>query len=184
MSLPVKEISIPIEIPVTPLSRREIKQLETVLIIGTMFRSDVVQTILSGEEFTTWLDSLAVAAAALAMDKAGYPISRIAEELGRTEATIRKHLRGETKAGKLVKETYEMLVKGELKLSIPVVESAKPEEVEKLSKEVEELKRENAMLKSKVEDLKSRLKSVGINIERIAEGLSQIKKIVEESEKM
>ncbi|MEM0027028.1 MAG: hypothetical protein QXT53_04320 [Ignisphaera sp.] len=184
MSLPVKEISIPIEIPVTPLSRREIKQLETALIIGTMFRSDVVQTILSGEEFTTWLDSLAVAAAALAMDKAGYPINRIAEELGRTEMTIRKHLRGETKAGRLVKETYEMLVRGELKLSIPVVESAKPEEVAKLSREVEGLKKENAMLKSRIEDLRSRLKSVGTGIERVVENLTEIRKIIEESEKI
>ncbi|MEM0063220.1 MAG: hypothetical protein QXT00_07145 [Ignisphaera sp.] len=39
------------------------------------------------------------------------------------------------------------------------------------------------MLKNKVEDLKSRLKSVGVNIEKIAEDVSQIKKIVEESEK-
>ncbi|MDK6028142.1 hypothetical protein QPL79_02025 [Ignisphaera sp. 4213-co] len=183
MSLPVKEISISIEIPVAPISRREIKQLETALILGTVFRPDVVQTILSGEELTTWLDSLAVAAAALAMDKAGYPISRIAEELGRTEATIRKHLKGETKAGKLVRETYEMLARGELKLSIPVVESAKPEEFSRLSKEVEDLKKENAMLKSKLEELKEDLKSIGSMVEKIIENSTQIRKIVEKIEK-
>jgi probable regulatory domain-containing protein len=61
----------------------------------------------------TWIDSLAVAAGALAREKAGMSVSRIADELGRGEQTIRAHLTGKTEAGKLVRETYEMLLKGE-----------------------------------------------------------------------
>ena len=183
MSIPIKEITISLEVPATPLSKREIKQLETALIIGTMFRPDVIQSIMSGEEITTWIDSLAVAAAALAMDKAGYPVSRIAEELGRTEATIRKHLKGETKAGKLVRETYEMLIRGELKLAIPVLESAKPEEVSKLSKEVEELKKENASLKEKLENIKNVLKQLEEALNSLSGGVEKAKKTIDEIKK-
>jgi len=169
----VEEVVVPVEVPVKPLSRREMKQLEAALIIGTMFRPDVIQGIMSREEVTTWIDSLAVAAAALAMDKAGYPVSQIAEELGRTEATIRKHLKGETKAGKLVRETYEMLVRGELKISVPVVSKERHEEkVKQLTSEIEKLREENSKLKEEVEKLRQALKMV-------VEALSKVKSDME-----
>jgi predicted transcriptional regulator len=79
MSLGLKELIVPVEVPVSPLSKKEVKLLETALIIGTVFREDVIKQIISKEEVTTWVDSLAVAAAALAMEKAGYPVSKIAE---------------------------------------------------------------------------------------------------------
>ena len=112
---PVIEIDLS-KIPVKPTGAKEIRELEIALIIATMFRPDVFQEILDPREFTTWLDSLAVAAGALAREKAGYPISKIAEELGRSETTIRNHLQGKTKAGKLVRETYEQLVRGKIKI--------------------------------------------------------------------
>jgi len=58
------------------------------------------------------VDSLAEAAGALARSKAGMHVSQIAEELGRSEASIREHLKGSSKAGKLVNETYELLKSG------------------------------------------------------------------------
>ncbi|MEB3860840.1 MAG: transcriptional regulator [Desulfurococcales archaeon] len=107
-------------IPLKPVGAKEVRELEITLIIATIFRPDVINEIMDPKEFTTWLDSLAVAAGALAREKAGYTISRIAEELGRTEATIRNHLQGKTKAGKLVRETYDMLKAGKLKLALPI----------------------------------------------------------------
>jgi probable regulatory domain-containing protein len=155
----MREVRLPVEVPVKPVSKREIKQLEAVLIIGTLFRPDVLQAALSKEEFLTWVDSLAVAAAALAMEKAGYTVSQIAEELGRTEATIRRHLRGETKAGKLVRETYEMLVKGELRLAVPIVSPEAEEEVKKLSEEVKKL--EDELKKKELSTLTKAIRSAG-----------------------
>jgi probable regulatory domain-containing protein len=122
-------------IPVRPTSAKEIRELEIALIIGTLFRADVLQEIMDPKEFTTWVDSLAVAAGALAREKAGYPVSKIAEELGRTETTIRNHLQGKTKAGQLVRETYEKLVRGELKIAIPLI-GGEVREVEELKKKV------------------------------------------------
>jgi len=88
-------------------------------------------------------------------------VSQIAEELGRTEATIRKHLKGETKARKLVRETYEMLVRGELKISMPVVSRERHEEkVKQLTSEIEKLREENSKLKDEVEKLRQALKMV------------------------
>jgi probable regulatory domain-containing protein len=139
-------------IPVRPTSQKEIRELEIALIIGTLFRPEVIKSVTEPKEFTTWVDSLAVAAGALARDKAGYPVSKIADELGRTEATIRRHLSGETKAGQLVKETYEMLVRGKLKLEVPAAVAPR-EEVEKLKKELEEYK-------SKVEELENTVKNL------------------------
>ncbi|BAN89811.1 predicted transcriptional regulator [Aeropyrum camini SY1 = JCM 12091] len=109
-------------IPVKPTSAKEVRELEIALIIGTLLRPDVIQEILHPREFTTWVDSLAVAAGALARDKAGYPIPKIAEELGRSETTIRNHLQGKTKAGQLVRETYDMIKTGKLKITMPTPE--------------------------------------------------------------
>ena len=99
------------KVNLNPTSRQEIHQLETVLLVKTLFRPDVVEMIKDPTERVTWLDSLAVAAGAFARRQAGMSITEIAEELGRTEATIRKHLNKETKAGKLVAETLEELKK-------------------------------------------------------------------------
>jgi len=180
--LKIREVSIPVEVPVKPVSKREIKQLEAVLIIGTLFRPDVLQAALSKEEFLTWVDSLAVAAAALAMEKAGYTVSQIAEELGRTEATIRRHLRGETKAGKLVRETYEMLVRGELKMAVPIVSPEAEEELKKLQEQVkqleEELKKlraENAEIREKLTSLEEAKKKAAEAVEKALSALQEAK---------
>jgi len=167
---PVIEIDIDLsKIPVRPTSAKEIRELEIALIIATMFRPDVFQEILDPREFTTWLDSLAVAAGALAREKAGYPISKIAEELGRSETTIRNHLQGKTKAGKLVRETYEQLVRGKIKIvAVGQQMGAIPskEELEKLKKEVEELK-------GKLENVKSAVKEAAEHIDKAKEALSK-----------
>ncbi len=173
--LKLREISIPVEVPVRPVSKREIKQLEAALIIGTLFRPDVLQKALSKEEFTTWIDSLAVAAAALAMEKAGYSVRQIAEELGRTEATIRRHLRGETKAGKLVRETYEMLVRGELKLAVPVVSPEAEEELRKLQEQVQSLEEELRKVRDENEELRKKLEEVEGEKRRLEEELGKLR---------
>ena len=151
-------------IPVRPTSAKEVRELELALIIGTLFRPEVLKNIFEPKEFTTWVDSLAVAAGALARDKAGYPLSKIADELGRTEATIRRHLAGETKAGQLVKETYEMLIRGKLQISLPALVS---------TSELENLKKELASCKESKSKLEETLKSV-------AEGLNQAIKSLQE----
>ncbi len=173
--LKLREISIPVEVPVRPVSKREIKQLEAALIIGTLFRPDVLQKALSKEEFTTWIDSLAVAAAALAMEKAGYSVRQIAEELGRTEATIRRHLRGETKAGKLVRETYEMLVRGELKLAVPVVSPEAEEELRKLQEQVQRLEEELRKVRDENEELRKKLEELEGEKRRLEEELGKLR---------
>lgn len=169
--LKLREVTIPIEVPVRPVSKREIKQLEAMLIIGTLFRHDVIQAALSKEEFLTWVDSLAIAASALAMEKAGYTLSQIAEELGRTEATIRRHLKGETKAGKLVRETYEMLVRGELKIAIPVLSPEAEEEIKVLSERVEKLENELRQLRGENTELREKVLSLEEKIRKALEKL-------------
>ncbi|MDK2796145.1 MAG: transcriptional regulator, partial [Archaeoglobaceae archaeon] len=94
------------EIPFSPISREEIHKLESILLFATLFRPEVMEMIRSSAERLTWVDSLAVAAGAIAREKARMSVSEIAKELGRTEQTIRKHLKGETKAGQVVRETY------------------------------------------------------------------------------
>jgi len=139
------------KIPVKPLGAKEVRELEIALIIGTMLRPDILQEILDPKEFTTWLDSLAVAAGALARDKAGYPISKIAEELGRTEATIRNHLQEKTKAGRLVKETYQMISRGKLKIA--AISSATSGDVEELKSRVRELEERLEKVRSTLKEL-------------------------------
>ena len=175
-------------VPLRPSSKKEIMELETALIIGTIYRPEVLQLILDPVEKATWVDSLAVAAGALAREKAGYPISKIAEELGRSETTVRNHLKGKTKAGKLVRETYELLARGELKLVIPIkgvlVTQDKLKELEGRIKELEE---ENAKLKEKlqhsenkekIEELNKRIEALQKELEEKERVISEIRKLV------
>lgn len=141
------------EVPLKPVGKEEIKKLELSLILATLLRTDVIEAIRNAEDKLTWLDSLVVAAGALARERAGYSIVKIAEELGRTEATIRNHLTGKTEAGKLVKETYEKLLQNGGKLEIGFPSGASSEEVEALKKRVDELEKKLENVKKTLQDL-------------------------------
>ncbi len=156
-------------VPLRPTSKREIQQLEMALIIGTLYRPEVIELIRDPMERATWVDSLAVAAAALARYKAGYSIREIAEELGRSETMIRAHLHGKTKAGKLVLETYEKLARGELKLVVPF------KGVHLTVEEYEELKG----AKERVEELERRVKELEERIKALEEENRRLKKQLE-----
>jgi probable regulatory domain-containing protein len=122
----------------------------------------------------TWIDSLAVAAGALAREKAGMSVSRIADELGRGEQTIRAHLTGKTEAGKLVRETYEMLLKGEKVLTFIFKETevSSKEEIEKLKTEIEKERKEKNELQEKLNKMQNKLENIIKALEQI---LSQLK---------
>lgn len=137
------------EVPLKPIGREEIHKLESALLVGTLFRSEVLEALKNPEERLTWVDSLAVAAGALAREKAGMSVTEIAEDLGRSEATIRNHLTGKTKAGKLVRETYDRFAREGVKLEVL--------ETEKLSKELEEEKKKREELEKKLNMVKETL---------------------------
>ena len=146
-------------VPLEPVGKKEILQLETAIIIGTLFRPEIVELLRDPVERAAWVDSLAIAASALARSKAGMMVPQIAEELGRTETTIRAHLSGKTKAGKLVAETYEKLKAGGLKLSFPFISGLKigEERVRELEAQLEEARSENAMLEYQLEEARTRI---------------------------
>jgi len=164
------------EVPLTPIGREQIHKLESALLIGSILRPDVLEELRKAEERLTWVDSLAVAAAALAREKAKMTVSQIADELGRSEATIRNHLGGKTKAGQIVRETYERFLKEGVKLELPSIfelkqpsleeairsgEVVKREEIEKLKEryeaEINDLKNQLSELRSKIESAKDAL---------------------------
>ncbi len=160
------------EIPIKPMGRQDIHKLETYLLIGTLLRKDVIERIKNAEDRLTWIDSLAVAAGALAREKAGMPISEIADELGRSEATIRNHLNKKTEAGKLVWETYEMLAKGQIDPVAAVLSAAG--DIEKFKEEVDKAVKERDELKEKVKQLEEETKKLKEKLEEIKTKLSEI----------
>lgn len=139
-----------VEVPLKPIGKEETRKLELALIFGMLMRQDVLEKIKNSEDKITWLDSLVIASGALARERAGIPVARIAEELGRTETTIRNHLTGRTEAGKIVRETYELLVRnsGRLEFLMPSGE------------EIEKLRRENEELRKKIDNIKQALQSI------------------------
>lgn len=154
------------EISLAPVGREQIHKLETVLLIGSIMRPDVLEELRNPEERLTWVDSLAVAAAALAREKAKMPISQIAEELGRTEATIRNHLQGKTKAGQIVRETYEKIVREGVKIPLP--ELATTEELQRLKNNLEEERR-------KMQEIQNALKEIHTIL---SQALNQLEKLM------
>jgi len=166
-----------IEVPLKPLGREDIQKLEAVLLIGTVSRKDVVEKMRSADpkDRITWIDSLAVAAGALAREKAGMTAAKIADELGRGEQTVRSHLTGKTEAGRLVKETYEMLLKGEKVLTFIAKEaevSPSKEEIEKLRTEIEKERREKAELQEKLNKIHGKIENIMRTLEDV---LNQLK---------
>ncbi len=180
-------------VPLRPTSKKEIQQLEMALIIGTLYRPEVIELIRDPMERATWVDSLAVAAAALARYKAGYSIREIAEELGRSETMIRAHLHGKTKAGKLVLETYEKLARGELKLVVPFkgvhLTAEEYEDLKNAKKRVEDLERKVRELEERLKTLEeenARLKRQLENClapEEVEKRVREVQEMIEELEK-
>lgn len=201
MTTQIEKIEIDLtNVPLKPMSKKEVQQLETALIIGTLYRPEVVELIKDPLERATWVDSLAVASAALAREKAGYTISQIADEVGRSEAMIRAHLQGKTKAGKLVRETYELLARGKLKLVVPftgvhlTIEEYErlrvaEEELKKLKERIKELEKENAELKRKLQeaipakDLEARIKEFEETLKELEKENASLREKVRELEK-
>ena len=126
---------------------------------------------------------MAVAAAALAREKAKMTVSQIADELGRSEATIRNHLGGKTKAGQIVRETYERFLREGVKLELPSIfelkqpsleeairsgEVVKREEVEKLKEkyeaEINDLKNQLSEAKKSLDELRSKTEKIKENL--------------------
>jgi probable regulatory domain-containing protein len=154
------------EVPLNPISKEEIHKLESILLFATLFRPEVIEIIKDPVERLTWVDSLAVAAGAIAREKARMNVSDIARELGRTEQTIRKHLKGETKAGEIVRETYELIKMGKLN---ELLTFASVEDIKKLKAENEELKKrmeELKKLKQELDELKNKIEAVREAVEK------------------
>jgi probable regulatory domain-containing protein len=149
------------QIPLTPVGRKDIHKLETTLLIATLLRPEVLEMIRESSERLTWVDSLAVAAGALAREKAGMNLSQIAEEIGRTEQTIRKHLKEESKAGQLVRETYEIIKKlakeGRINDVFPVLGLS---DTKKLSEEIAQLKKEKEEVKQALTKMKEEIEKL------------------------
>jgi len=158
------------EIPLNPISKEEVHRLESLLLFATLFRPEVIEIIRNPAERLTWVDSLAVAAGAIAREKARMSLSEIANELGRTEQSLRKHLKGETKAGQLVRETYELIKQGKLSEILSLLE--KFEESTKLKDEVEKLRAQREEFDRKIAELE-KLKSELEEVQRRIEGVKK-----------
>jgi probable regulatory domain-containing protein len=172
-------------IPLNPLGKNDIKKLETFLIIGTLYRPEILELIKDPNERSTWIDSLAIAAAAYARYKAGMPISLIADELGRSEETIRNHISGKTKAGSLIIETYEKIKSGQLNLTLSFNSSNKEldelkNQVKNLKEEIEKLKAERDELKNVINQKEETIRSLQIEIGKIKSDLDKISREKEE----
>ncbi|MEM0084081.1 MAG: ArsR family transcriptional regulator [Candidatus Methanomethylicia archaeon] len=137
-------------ITLSPIGREDIKNLETALLIETLFRRDVLELLKDSSQRVTWLTSLGIAAGALAREKAKMTVKQIADELGVSEATIRNHLTGKTKAGQLIRETYEKFLKEGVQfkaMEILLQEGKIKEKIEEISKTIEELNKKFEELK-------------------------------------
>jgi len=148
------------EIPLTPVGREAIRKLEAALLVGALFRPEVMEALRDPTERLTWIDSLAAAAAALARQKAGMTVREIAGEVGLSEAAIRRHLEGKTKAGELVMKVYEQFAREGVSVELPV-------EVER----ARELEEKLAKARKAMEEVASALEEAARKLREVVEGL-------------
>ncbi|MDK2372143.1 MAG: hypothetical protein QI197_02060 [Candidatus Korarchaeota archaeon] len=150
-------------IPLKPMGKEEIHKLEYSLLISSLIEvltdPKFVEQLRDPKDRLTWIDSIATAAAALARDKAGMTLSEIAEDIGRTEATIKKHLKGETEAGKIVLEAYKKLEKREIDDTLSVILGLK--KVKGLDEAKELLMKASSLLEEAVKNLKEAVEKLG-----------------------
>jgi|GEM_PF-900234 len=125
-------------IPLRPIGREEIHRLEVALLLGTLFREDVLDMLKSMEGRLTWVNSLAFAAAAVAREAAKMSVREIADDIGIAEASIRQHLQGKSKAGKLVRETYERFVKEGASINLPFASITTKDDLKEKEKVIKE----------------------------------------------
>ncbi|ABW01327.1 helix-turn-helix domain-containing protein [Caldivirga maquilingensis] len=140
-------------IPLKPLGKEDIRKLESALLAMVLFSQETLEALKNPHERLTWVDSLYTAAAAFAREKAGMPASQIADEIGVTEATIRKHIKGETKAGQLVLKAYERLSKEGFKVDLPPEIAATS--MQELSRLREKVERVRSLLNEALSELSS-----------------------------
>ncbi|RLI38359.1 hypothetical protein DRO60_03370, partial [Candidatus Bathyarchaeota archaeon] len=95
---------------------------------------EVMEALRDPTERLTWIDSLAAAAAALARQKAGMSVRQIADEVGLSEAAIRRHLDAKTRAGELVRKVYEQFAREGVRVELPIEVERVRELEEKLEK--------------------------------------------------
>ncbi|HDM89064.1 MAG TPA: transcriptional regulator [Candidatus Bathyarchaeota archaeon] len=152
------------EISLSPVGKEQIHKLETILLVNSILRPEVLEELKNPEGRITWVDSLAVAAAALARERAKMTVSQIAEELGRTEATIRNHLQGKTRAGQIVRETYERIAREGADIILPEMLSS--EEISRLKDELEKEKKLRQEMQSLLEEAHKALSQLLSKIDR------------------
>jgi len=93
-------------------------------------------------------------------------VEKIAEELGRSESTIRNHLQGKTEAGKLVRETYETIKEKGGILELPVAISVAQQE------ELNKVKEQLAQYEEKIRKLEEKIKSARERLSQLLQELS------------
>jgi len=153
------------EISLSPIGKEQIHKLETILLVNSILRPEVLEELKDPEGRITWVDSLAVAAAALARERAKMTVSQIAEELGRTEATIRNHLQGKTRAGQIVRETYERIAREGADIILPAMLSS--EEITRLKEELEREKKLRREMQSFLEEAHKTLSQLLSKIDKL-----------------
>jgi len=153
-----------VEIPLKPLSRSDIHKLETALMIATLLREDVLQKVRESSERLTWIDSLAVAAGALARSRAGMTVEQIADDLGRSESTIRRHLSGRTEAARLVEETYRHFIREGVRIELPLG----------LGGELDELRRRVEELEGKLREEEERRRGLEEKLSKVREKVNEL----------
>lgn len=153
------------EISLSPLGKEQIHKLEAALLISTIFRSDVLEELKNSSERLTWVDSLAVAAAAIARERAKMTVSQIAEDIGRSEVTIRNHITGKTKAGQLVRQTLERFAKEGVNIGLPSIST---KELDELKKQLEEEREKSKKLEALISEVKNLLNVLIEKIEKLS----------------
>ncbi len=164
--------------PTTPIGKRDLQKLELALIVGTLYSPEVVELIKDPVERAAWIDSLAIAAGALARQKAGYSLRQIAEELGRSEVSLRAHLSGKTKAGQLVLKTYERLVRGDLKIAAPFISTIRSQREMELEDTLKQLELERLNCQESLGRLSEELSGVRAELEIVKRSLEEKEKII------
>jgi len=166
-------VRVRLSAPLQPRSRDEVRALEAVLYTASILKPEAIELISRAEDKTSVISELHSIASILSRFKANYSYGLISEELGIPDKTVRRILKGESEASRIVLGVLSELEAkgGAIDVSLASIDI--------LEKKLGELEAENKELRGRVSELEAEVSRLNKLLDSVRERIKEISGILQ-----